>query len=40
MSDSEMIDGLLDEARERMAKSVEAMRHEFGGHVEVKVAAE
>ena len=30
MSDSEMIDGLLDEARERMAKSVEAMRHEFG----------
>ena len=25
-----MIDGLLDEARERMAKSVEAMRHEFG----------
>src|SRR5690349_18679722 len=30
MSDSEMIDGLLDEARERMAKSVDAMRHEFG----------
>ena len=25
-----MIDGLLDDARERMAKSVEAMRHEFG----------
>ncbi|MGZ4250043.1 MAG: ribosome recycling factor, partial [Solirubrobacteraceae bacterium] len=25
-----MIDGLLADARERMAKSVEAMRHEFG----------
>ena len=30
MSDSEMIDELLAEGRERMAKSVEAMRHEFG----------
>src|ERR1700749_1863937 len=30
MSDSEMIDGLLDDARERMSKSVEAMRSEFG----------
>ena len=30
MSDSELIDALLEEARERMAKSVEAMRHEFG----------
>jgi ribosome recycling factor len=30
VSDSEMIDQLLAEGRERMAKSVEAMRHEFG----------
>jgi ribosome recycling factor len=30
MSDSEMIDGLLADGGERMAKSVEAMRHEFG----------
>jgi ribosome recycling factor len=30
MSDSEMIDELLSDARERMAKSVEATRHEFG----------
>jgi ribosome recycling factor len=30
VSDSEMIDQLLADARERMAKSVEAMRHEFG----------
>src|SRR6202161_2062165 len=30
MSDSEMIDELLVDARERMAKSVESMRHEFG----------
>ncbi len=30
MSDSELIDGLLDDGRERMAKSVEAIRHEFG----------
>ena len=30
MSESEMIDELLADARERMAKSVEAMRHEFG----------
>jgi ribosome recycling factor len=30
MSDSEMIDELLADARERMAKSVESMRHEFG----------
>src|ERR1700742_165687 len=30
MSDSEMIDELLADARERMAKSVEATRHEFG----------
>ncbi len=31
MSDSDgLIDGLLDDARERMAKSVEAIRHEFG----------
>jgi ribosome recycling factor len=30
MSDSELIDELLAEAGERMAKSVEAMRHEFG----------
>src|ERR1700743_3260319 len=30
MSESEMIDELLADARDRMAKSVEAMRHEFG----------
>jgi ribosome recycling factor len=30
MNDSEMIDELLVDARERMAKSVEATRHEFG----------
>jgi ribosome recycling factor len=30
MSDSEIIDELLVDARDRMAKSVEAMRHEFG----------
>jgi ribosome recycling factor len=30
MSDGGLIDELLDDARERMAKSVEAMRHEFG----------
>ena len=30
MSESEMIDGLLADGRERMAKSVESMRHEFG----------
>src|ERR1700742_634236 len=30
MSDSEMIDELLADARERMGKSVESMRHEFG----------
>ena len=30
MSESEMIDELLADSRERMAKSVEAMRHEFG----------
>jgi ribosome recycling factor len=30
VSESEMIDELLAEARERMAKSVEAMRSEFG----------
>src|SRR5215467_7305301 len=30
MSESEMIDELLADARERMAKSVDAMRHEFG----------
>src|SRR6201992_656372 len=30
MSDEGMIDELLAEARERMARSVEAMRHEFG----------
>src|SRR6202789_422020 len=29
MSDSEMIDELLADARERMAKSVESTRHEF-----------
>ena len=29
MTDSEMIDGLLADARDRMAKSVDAMRHEF-----------
>jgi ribosome recycling factor len=30
MTDSEMIDGLLEDAGDRMAKSVDAMRHEFG----------
>ena len=30
MSDSELLDGLLVDARERMSKSVEAIRHEFG----------
>jgi ribosome recycling factor len=30
MSESEIIDELLADARERMAKSVESMRHEFG----------
>ena len=30
MSDSEMIDELLADGRDRMAKSVESMRHEFG----------
>jgi ribosome recycling factor len=30
MSDSELIDELLADARERMAKSVESTRHEFG----------
>jgi ribosome recycling factor len=30
MTDSEMMDGLLADARDRMAKSVDAMRHEFG----------
>jgi ribosome recycling factor len=30
MTESEMIDELLVEARERMAKSVDAIRHEFG----------
>jgi ribosome recycling factor len=30
MSDSEMIDALLEDGHDRMAKSVEAMRHEFG----------
>jgi ribosome recycling factor len=30
VTDSEMIDELLADARERMAKSVEAIRHEFG----------
>ena len=30
MSDSELIDGLLADARERMSKSVDATRHEFG----------
>jgi ribosome recycling factor len=30
MSDSEMIDELLADARDRRAKSVESMRHEFG----------
>lgn len=30
MSESELIDELLAEAGERMSKSVEAMRHEFG----------
>src|SRR5207248_312362 len=30
MSQSEMIDELLDDARDRMSKSVESTRHEFG----------
>jgi ribosome recycling factor len=30
MSESELIDDLLADGRERMAKSVEAIRHEFG----------
>ena len=30
MTDSELIDGLLADARERMTKSVDAIRHEFG----------
>src|SRR6516165_9053165 len=30
MSESEMLDELLEDARERMAKSVESIRHEFG----------
>jgi ribosome recycling factor len=30
MSDAEIIDELLADARERMSKSVESMRHEFG----------
>ena len=30
MSDSELLDELLADARDRMAKSVESMRHEFG----------
>jgi ribosome recycling factor len=30
MSESELIDELLADGRERMAKSVESMRHEFG----------
>jgi ribosome recycling factor len=30
MTDEAIIDELLEDARERMAKSVEAMRHEFG----------
>ncbi len=30
MTDSELLDGLLVEARERMRKSVDAIRHEFG----------
>ncbi|MGI8427751.1 MAG: ribosome recycling factor [Solirubrobacteraceae bacterium] len=30
MSADEMIDGLLEDARERMTKSVETIRHEFG----------
>src|ERR1700691_4830991 len=30
MSDDEIVSGLLDDARERMAKSVESTRHEFG----------
>jgi ribosome recycling factor len=30
MSDSDLIDELLADARERMSKSVESMRHEFG----------
>ncbi len=30
MTDTSMIDELLEDARDRMAKSVEAIRHEFG----------
>src|ERR1700691_2522628 len=30
MSDDDLVSGLLDDARERMAKSVESTRHEFG----------
>ena len=30
MSDSEIIDGILADARDRTAKSVDAIRHEFG----------
>src|SRR4029079_142824 len=30
MTDTEMIDGLLADARDRMHKSVDAIRHEFG----------
>jgi ribosome recycling factor len=30
MTDEGMIDALLEDARERMARSVDAMRHEFG----------
>jgi ribosome recycling factor len=30
MTESELIDGLLGDARERMTKSVESIRHEFG----------
>jgi ribosome recycling factor len=30
VADSELIDGLLAEAKDRMGKSVEAIRHEFG----------
>jgi len=30
MSESEMLDELLGDARERMTKSVESIRHEFG----------
>jgi len=30
MSDDDLVSGLLDDARERMHKSVESTRHEFG----------